>query len=287
MEKKIKRTAAKSKSWLGRVPSYVLLSLWSAFAIFCVLWLVLTSFKTNRELFKNVWALPTHFVFANYVKAWQVVRMGDYFVNSIVIVFASIALILAISTPASYVLSRFTFVGRKLVTNIFIAGMGIPTPLLFIPLFVILSSLHLISTLPGLVLVYMSLSIPFTVYLLTGFFVTLPSELEESAVIDGASELTIFTRVMLPLATPGIITAAIFNFITLWNEYMLALVYISEPDRRPLSLGLYSLSNSMQYTGDWVGLYAGAVIVVVPTIILYIVLSERMIEGITMGASKG
>ena len=287
MNKKMRRTPGASTRWLGRVPSYALLSLWAAFAIFCVLWLIFTSFKTNRELFQNVWALPTKIVFANYAKAWQVVRMGDYFVNSIIIVFASVALVLIISTPASYVLSRFTFVGRKLVTNIFIAGMGVPTPLLFIPLFALLSVLRLISTLPGLILVYTSLSIPFTVYLLTGFFVTLPSDLEESAVIDGASEFTIFSRIMLPLATPGIITAAIFNFITLWNEYMLALVYISEPDRRPLLLGLYSLSNSMQYTGDWVGLYAGAVIVIVPTIILFIILSERMIEGITMGASKG
>jgi len=287
MERAIRTTRRGPLRWIRRIPTYVFLSLWAAFAIFCVLWIIFTSFKTNRELFANVWALPTRFVFENYVKAWQVVRMGDYFINSIIVVFASVALILAISTPASYVLSRFTFVGRKLVTNIFIAGMGVPTPLLFIPLFAIMSFLHLINTLPGLIVIYTSLSIPFTVYLLTGFFVTLPSELEESAVIDGASEFTIFSRVMMPLATPGIITAAIFNFITLWKEYMLALVYISEPDRRPLSLGLYSLSNSMQYTGDWVGLYAGAVIVIVPTIILYIVLSERMIEGITMGATKG
>ncbi len=272
---------------LRSAPSYIFLSAWSLFTAFCVVWIVVTSFKTNREMFKNVWAMPKGVAVENYVKAWDVVKMGDYFLNSIIIVCAAVLLILVVSAPASYVLSRFSFCGRELLTNVFIAGMGIPFPLLFIPLFIILGRLRLIDTLPGLILVYTSLSIPFTVYLLTGFFRTLPTELEESATIDGASDFTIFWRVMLPLASPGILTAAIFNFMGLWNEYMLAMIFISEPDRRPLSLGLYALANSMQYTGDWVGLFAGVVIVMVPSIILYVILSERMIEGITLGATKG
>jgi ABC-type glycerol-3-phosphate transport system permease component len=149
-----------------------------------------------------------------------------------------------------------------------------------------MSSLSLVNTMQGLIVVYVSLSIPFTVYMLTGFFATLPTELEESAIIDGCSDFQVFRHVMLPLAAPGILTAAIFNFIGLWNEFELALIFINEPSKRPLSLGLYSMKNSMQYTGDWVGLFAGVVIVMVPTIGLYILLSERMITGITMGAVK-
>jgi ABC-type glycerol-3-phosphate transport system permease component len=169
---------------------------------------------------------------------------------------------------------------------LFIAGIGIPVPLLFIPLFVIMTAFKINNTLTGLGVLFIALSLPFTVYMLTGFFGSLPMELEEAAIIDGASDFQVFFRVMLPLGLPGLITAAIFNFIGLWNEYQLALVFLNDPNKSTLSLGLYSLSNGMQYTGDWVGLLAGVVIVMVPTIILYIILSEKMISGITMGAVK-
>ncbi len=171
-------------------------------------------------------------------------------------------------------------------TNIFTVGIGIPYPLLFIPLFAIMTSLRVINTIPGLILIYVSLSIPFTVYLLTGFFASLPVELEEAGVIDGCSSWQVFRYIMLPLASPGLLTAAIFNGIGLWNEYQLALVFVNNPDNRTLSLGLYSMQNAMQYTGDWPGLFAGVVIIMVPTIFLYIFLSERMVSGITMGANK-
>jgi N-acetylglucosamine transport system permease protein len=212
--------------------------------------------------------------------------MGRYFLNSLMVVLPSIFLILALSAPASYILSRKKFKGGNLITLIFIAGIGIPVPLLFIPLFVILTALHINNTLYGLGLLYVATSLPFTVFMLTGFFQSLPVELEEAAIIDGASDFRVFFDVMLPLASPGLITAAIFNFIGIWNEYQLALVFLSDPDKSTLSLGLYSLSNAMQYTGDWVGLMAGVVIVMVPTIILYIPPSEKMISGITMGAVK-
>lgn len=169
---------------------------------------------------------------------------------------------------------------------VFIAGIGIPLPLLFIPLFVILIRIKLINSLPGLGIVYVASSIPFTVYMLTSFFATLPQELAEAAILDGCSDIEVFTRVMLPLASPGLITAAIFNFMFLWTEYQLALVFLSAPEVRTLSLGLYALENSMEYTGDWVGLMAGVVCVVIPTILMYIFLSEKMISGITMGAVK-
>jgi N-acetylglucosamine transport system permease protein len=269
-----------------RLPSYAFVSLWALFTIFTTVWVIMTSFKDNRALFRDVWAFPHDLQWANYEKAWSVVHMGDYFLNSVLVVLASVVLILLLSAPAAYALSRYDFRGFGLLTNFFIAGMGIPYPLLFIPLFGLLSTLKIADTLHGLILVYVSLSIPFTVFMLTGFFRTLPSELADAAYIDGGNELDIFGRVMLPLAAPGMITAAIFNFIGLWNEYMLALIFITEEKNRTLSLGLYSLQNSMQYTGDWVGLFAGVVIVMVPSILFFVLLSEQMISGITMGAVK-
>lgn len=274
------------KKWLRLLPAYVILGLWSLFTAFVLLWIGLTSLKTNRDLFLNVWALPTSLQFQNYVKAWSSLHIGSYFLNSFEVVISSVIIILILSAPASYILSRAKFRGSNLLTMVFVAGIGIPLPLLFIPLFVILANIKLINSLPGLGIVYVASSIPFTVYMLTSFFATLPQELEEAAILDGCSDIEVFSRVMLPLASPGLLTAAIFNFMFLWTEYQLALVFLSNPELRTLSLGLYALENSMEYTGDWVGLMAGVVCVVVPTIIMYIFLSERMISGITMGAVK-
>lgn len=206
--------------------------------------------------------------------------------NSIFVVFVSVAIILIISAPIAYVLTRIKFFGSEFLSQFFTAGMGIPYQVLLIPLFGMISAWHWADSLPGLILVYVSLSIPFTVYLLTGFFASLPVELEEAAALDGASPFQTFTTVMLPLASPGLLTVAIFNFMGLWNEYMLAMIFITSGEKRTLSLGLYALQGSMQYTGDWVGLFAGIVMVMLPTAVLFIFLSEKMISGITLGGVK-
>lgn len=272
--------------WLRVVPSYLFLGAWSLFTILSIAWVVLASLKTNRDVFRKPFEIPADPQFVNYERVWLNSDVGQGFLNSLIIVGISVLLILLVSSPASYVLSRAKFRGRGLLTMIYIAGIGVPYPLLFIPLFSLLAGLKLINTIPGLILVYVSLSIPFTVYILTGFFSSLPQELEDAAVIDGCNDFDVFRRVMLPLASPGIITAAIFNFIGLWNEFQLALIFIQDPDKRPLSLSLYSLKNAMTYSGDWAALFAGVVIVIVPTIILFIWLSERMISGITLGSVK-
>jgi raffinose/stachyose/melibiose transport system permease protein len=276
----------KIKKWASHAPAYLILGIWSLFTIFIILWVMMSSVKTNKELFTDVWALPTKLHFENYSKALFAVDMEYYFLNSLVVVLTSVLVILILSAPAAYVLSRKKFKGSTWFMLAFIAGIGIPIPLLFIPLFVIMTTLKINNTLLGLGVLFIALSLPFTVFMLSGFFISLPIELEEAAIIDGASDFQVFFRVMLPLGLPGLITAAIFNFIGLWNEYQLALVFLNDPNKSTLSLGLYSLSNGMEYTGDWVGLMAGVVIVMIPTIILYIILSERMISGITMGAVK-
>ncbi len=272
--------------WLKLLPSYLFLGGWSLFTILAISWVVLASLKTNRDVFRKPFDIPVDPQFVNYARTWSNSNVGQGFINSLIIVGISVALILLVSSPASYVLSRAKFRGKGLLTMIYIAGIGVPYPLLFIPLFAMLAGLKLINTIPGLILIYVSLSIPFTVYILTGFFSSLPQEIEDAAVIDGCNDFDVFRRVMLPLASPGIITAAIFNFIGLWNEFQLALIFIQDPAKRPLSLSLYSLKNAMTYSGDWAGLFAGVVIVIVPTVILFVLLSERMISGITLGSVK-
>jgi ABC-type glycerol-3-phosphate transport system permease component len=279
------RAERRKKFWL-QVPAYVILGAWAFFTIFVLGWVLVSSFKSNQEIFKDVFNFPKVWQFTNYVKAWNAAKFALYFKNSLIITFLAVAGILLTSAPAAYILSRFQFKGRDFISMIFIAGMGIPVSLVLIPLYVMLNKIGLVNTFAGLIIVYISLSIPFTVYILTGFFGSLPKELEEAAIIDGCTDFEVFWHIMLPLASPGLLTAAIFNGISLWNEYQLVLVFIGDGEKRTLALGLYSLQSAMQYTGDWVGLFAGVSIVMVPTILLFIVLSEKMISGITMGATK-
>jgi raffinose/stachyose/melibiose transport system permease protein/N-acetylglucosamine transport system permease protein len=282
--KKIKKPKI-NRFWA--IAIYTTLIAWTAFSIFSLIWIIFTSIRTNQELYAGVWALPKTINFENYIKAWNVVNLKRYFLNSVIVTSASILGLTFLCTPAAYVLSRFIFKGRGFLNNLIIAGMGIPYQLLLIPLYKLFLNIKLVDNLFGLMLVYITLSIPFTIFLLSGFLRSLPSELEDAAMIDGCSEFGTFWKVMFPLAQPGIITAAIFNFIFLWNEYMLALVFLSSQNNRTISLGLYSIQSAMQYTADWTGLFAAVVIVMLPTTIIFFILSEKVMSGITLGAVKG
>ena len=279
-------------SWRYRfrnVPYYILLILWSAVMIFMFLWLIESSCKTNLEVFGSAFELPAtplKAAAANYEKAWSVAHMGIYFTNSAVVTLASVILVVAVSAPAAYALSRVSFPGNTFVTYYFIAGMGLPFQLILVPLFVLLTRLHIADTLQGLILTYVGVSIPFTILLLTGFFRTLPTELEDAAAIDGCSEFGIFWRVMMPLAGPGMFTAAIFNFISMWNEFLLAMLIVKSDKLRTMPLGIMNIRYSMQYTADWSGLFAAVVIVVIPSFLIYLALSERVMSGLTLGAGR-
>jgi ABC-type glycerol-3-phosphate transport system permease component len=279
-------------SWRYRfrnVPYYAVLILWATITIFIFLWVLESSFKTNQEVFGSPWALPATPLeagAANYGKAWDLSHMNTYFFNSVVVTVMSVILVVAISAPAGYALSRVPFRGNTVVTYYFIAGMGLPFQLILVPLFVMLARLHLANTLQGLILTYVGVSIPFTILLLTAFFRTLPTELEDAAAIDGCSEFAIFWRVMMPLAGPGLFTAGIFNFIGIWNEFLLAMLIINDDKLRTLPVGVMNIRFSMQYTADWAALFAAVVIVIIPSFLIYLALSERIMAGLTLGAGK-
>jgi N-acetylglucosamine transport system permease protein len=275
----------KIAQWLPKGFAYLMLIAWTAFAFYAVGWVFVSSVSTTREIFSNK-LLASGLHFENYVKALTTHNMGRYFLNSAVYVFSSVALVILFAAPASYVLSRFEFRGRRVIQMLFIAAIGIPGMMITIPLFILFTRLHLVGTTFGLVIVYVCSSVPFTLFFLTGFFGSLPKEMEESARIDGCSDVMAFWRIMLPLAQPAIVTVTIFNFMGLWNEYFWALIMLRDPDRYSLSLGLQALVQSMRYTGDWAGMFAAVVIVFLPTLILYLFLSEKIISGITVGAVK-
>lgn len=276
------RFAGTALKGLSRIVLYV----WCAFSIFSFLWIVLCSLKTNNEFFSDAWGLPEAAQWGNYLKVLTEYDLGSNFLNSLLIVSISVVGIVLLSAPAAYVLARFDFKGVRLLSKFFTLGMGVPFQLLLIPLFFILFDLKLVGSYFGLITVYIALSIPFTIFLLQSFFRSLPSVLEEAAYIDGCGPIRTFFSIMLPLGKPGLVTAAIFNFISLWNEFLLALTFINNSDKYPLSVGLYALQGSMQYTGDWVALFAAIVIITIPTLLIYLLLSRQIIEGLTMGAVK-
>lgn len=287
MLKTTKNAVRKKVKWVAEVPYYIVIGGWAFFSIFTFIWLLYTSFKDNRELFADVWRLPASLHWENYRTAWVSAKMGTYFMNSVLIVGGSLLLIVALAAPAAYVLARRRFFGNAGLVTLFIAGMGVPVQLLLVPLYMLLNDLGLVNTKQGLIYVYTAVSLPFTIFLLIAFFKTIPGELEESAAIDGASETKAFYRIMLPLALPGIVTSVVLNFISLWSEYLFAMVFLSDETKRPLALGVYALKNTMTYTADWVGMFAGVAILMIPSIIVFILLSDRITEGMTTGALKG
>jgi N-acetylglucosamine transport system permease protein len=270
---------------------YAILGLWALIVIFPMLWAIMTSFKTDQEIFFSPWALPSTPVFDNFVRAWTTARIGQYFVNTLIIVLPSLFLTLLLSSMASYVLARFEFRGRGLITYVFLIGMIFPLFLALVPLYFVTQKLHLLDTYIGLILVYVAFSLSFTIFFLTNFFRTLPKELGEAATIDGASQYDIFFRVYLPLAKPGLITMGIFNFLGQWNQYILPnTLMITNDDTKThyvLSQGLYYLQAKQFYGSDWSGLFAAVTIVMIPTLLVYLVFNDRIERGMTAGAIKG
>lgn len=274
-------------SRLWKIIGYILLSCWVSFTLFAIIWMILTSLKTNYELFNNIWSIPSQPQWSNYVKAWNVLNMVTYYKNSIIVVPIATILVLVVSTPCAYALTKIKFKFREALANFIILGMGIPVQLIIIPLFLLMSKLSLTNNFIGLIIAYLTGSISFTIFLLYGYIKNLPTELEEAAMIDGSKPFNVFLKVILPLSTPGLITVSIFNFVFLWNEYLIAIVLIRDADSKTVSLGLYNLQIAMQYTGDWVSLYAGVLIAVTPIMIVFFILSELIVESMTLGAVKG
>jgi len=276
----------KSNFSFKKIIIHTVLIIWSISVGMLLYFTVSSSFKTNQTVFQKLWSLPERLNLENFINAWSNLSFSLYTFNSVFVVMISVFLIIILSAPASYALTRMKMRFAQPITFFYLAGMGVPFQLLIIPLFKIMGFLNLTNTLYGLIIIYTTLSIPFTIFLLTGFFLSIPSELEDAAYIDGCNEFQTFFKIMVPMATPGIVTAAIFNFIGLWNEYMLALIFITGKENKTLSLGLYSLYSGLQYTSDWVSIFAGSVLFMIPTIIIFIILSERLISGITLGAIK-
>ena len=269
------------------VAAYLPFILWSLIVIIAVAWVVINSFKTNPEFFQNTLSFPKGLNLRSYRYAWIESKMSRFFLNTAIISISTVLTIDIIASMASYILSKYNFRGNTLILLIFIGGMAIPAQLVLVPIYLLFHKLGLLNSLFGLFLIYVAVSLPFSVFVLTGFFRTLPSEIEEAALIDGCSDYGVFWRISLPMAKSGIFTVSIFNFIGAFNEYLIALMLINKESAMTLPIGLYRLQIVQSYAADWTGLLAGLVIVMIPSITIFVLLRRYIVGGLTVGALKG
>ncbi|RSN29614.1 carbohydrate ABC transporter permease [Amycolatopsis sp. WAC 01416] len=273
-----------------RVLGTTIVWLFTAGNILVLYWLLTASFKTPVEIFTKPFDLPYQWFkngkpFRNFIYAWNNAGFGDAVLTTVALVGLATVATVVVSAPCAYALTRLGVRGAGPMTNVVAIGMGVPFQTVIIPLFVVLSKVHMDNEY-GLFVLYVALSIPFTVFLMTGFFRSLPDELEEAAALDGASPTRTFFSVMLPLTRGGMITALTLNAIGLWNETLLAIVFLKDQAHFTLSRALFTFYGAASYQSEYGGLIAGVAIVVLPMLVLYLVLARRIITGMTLGAGK-
>ncbi len=293
-----KKTTASGER-LYKVFIYVVLIALAVTIIVPVAWVFMASVKENSEFYGNPWTLPQGFYWQNFVDAWNSAKMGSYMINSVIVTALALGILLVVALPASYCLSRFRFRGRKFLNTAFMAGLFINVNYIVVPIFLMLrdgdlwlrklfGGGFLLNNLVVLAIVYAATALPFTIYLLSGYFATLPHDYEEAAYIDGASYGKAMRSVIFPMAKPSIITVILFNFLSFWNEYIISMTLMSSATgQKTLPVGLLNLMQAQQSAAQYGIMYAGLVLVMLPTLILYICVQKQLTEGMTVGGLKG
>lgn len=269
------------------LPGYVIVVVWVLFTAVMLFWILGASLSTSREIFSgSVFKFESGLHWENYVTAWQVQNVSVFFGNSLLYSLISCAGVLAIAAPAAYVLSRWQFRGGAALRIGLVIAMSVPIIMVIMPIY----SLAVQWGIKGrvlLVALYIMMRVPYTAIYLLDFFSTLSRSYEEAAYLDGCSGPKTFLKIMLPLVQPAVITVTIFNFMSVWNEFFMALIFTSSEAMTPVGVGLLNIINSMKYTGNYGGMFAAVIIVFLPTFLLYIFMSEKIIAGVTGGGVKG
>ncbi len=266
--------------------SHVLLVMWTVIVILPFLWVVLSSFKTTKEILASPFGLPAHWSFDNYAHAWTDAGIRDFFLNTVIVVGASLVIVMMLGAMCAYVLARFKFFGARFIYYMMLAGLTFPIFLAIVPLFFILRNVGLLNTLPGLIMVYVAFALPFTVFFLYAFFKSLPDEVYEAALMDGAGDWRAFFSIMLPMARPGMATVAIFNFLGLWNQFLLPVALNTDQRRYVLTQGMASFASQAGYAVDFGALFAAVVITVVPVLIVYLIFQRRLEGSVSTGTFR-
>jgi ABC-type glycerol-3-phosphate transport system permease component len=271
------------KAW-PRALLLIALSFYTAYAAGPFMWIASMSVRTTPEIFADPYGLPSTFHWNKYATAWLNSNYGVYFTNSAIVVVAAVAIVTIVGAMAAHCLARYRFRGNRLIYFLIFSTIVLPPQITIIALFQVLVDYGLFNSLVGLTLVYVSIQMPLTIYLLESFFARIPQDLFDAARIDGYSDFEIFWRITLPVGLPALATTIILNFIHLWNEFLYAVVLITDEEKRTLPLGI------MKFMGDQlqdIGMIAtGMMIAIIPVIVVYVFFSEKLIQGMTAGAVK-
>ncbi|MEU8179330.1 carbohydrate ABC transporter permease [Micromonospora sp. NPDC049044] len=290
-------TINKSGPRPGRGLTHLLVGAITLLIVIPVGWVLVASLKRKSEFFGSPWTLPEGLHLQNYVDAFGGAQMGRYFATSVLVTLLGLVLVLAVSVPAAYVVARYEFRGKGIVETALLAGLFVNVNYIVVPIFLMLVDWDraLVEVFPDgffldnpamLSLVYAATSIPFTIYLLTAYFRSIPGDFEEAALLDGASRFRIMTRVMLPMARPAVTTVILFNFLAYWNDFIIALTLLPG-EGKTLQVGLLNLMAAQKAAADPGRLYAGMVMVIVPVLLLYALIQRRLIQGMAAGGVKG
>lgn len=289
--------AIKQTSKAGKIGIYVVLIILAITIIVPIAWVFMASLKENEQFYGSPWTLPNGLHFENFVQAWQEADMGSYMLNSVIVTALGIGLLIIISLPAAYVLARFKFKTSRFWNVLFMAGLFINVNYIVVPIFLMLvdADSFLQSTLGHgfflnnlfiLALIYASTALPFTIYLLSGYFKSLAKDYEEAAYVDGAGYFRTMIQVIFPMAKPSIITIILFNFLSFWNEYIISMTMLTKPTLKTLPVGLMNLMAAQKSAVQYGRMYAGLVLVMLPTLILYMCVQKQLTEGMTVGGDR-
>lgn len=290
-----KKTKSKSTNSLYKIFIYVALITLAVSIIVPVAWVFMASLKSNAEFIGkdvNPFAFPKKLIWENFSIAFGKAKMGEYLLNSVMVTALALIILLVVALPASYCLARFEFKGKKFISAGFMAGLFINVNYIVVPIFLMLSSMNrlfdvrfFLNNRLILAIVYASTNLPFTIYLLSGYFKTLPKAYEEAALIDGCGYFKTMIKIMIPMARPSIITVILFNFLAFWNEYIIAFTLMTTTNKT-LPVGLQNLMAVEKTATNYGVMYAGLVIVMIPTLVLYVSVQKKLTQGMSLGGLK-
>lgn len=275
----------KTTTW-KKIAVYGILCILTVLAVYPLIWMFLSSFKTNGEFLINRFGFPRNFTLENYKNAWTKANFPAYFVNSGFTAIISLLIMLGLASMTAFAFTRYRVTCAGKLLMYFMIGQMLSAQVVLIAVYLVAITFHMVDSLLGLALFYAASGLPFTIFLLYGFFQTVPQELYEAAEIDGYHDFKIFSRIALPLVKPGLATALIIQFMYVWNEFPLSLIVISSPEKNTLPVGIYRVVNDMYYSSHTLAC-AGLAITAVPVILVYAVFQKEFIEGMAAGAVKG
>ena len=278
-------SATSTKSKVVQVIIYVFLTLLAVIYIAPLLWVVITSLKDDSTLMLSPWAMPDKLMFENYTFAWTAGNLGRATLNSFIVCTITLILSMLFGAMAAYAIAILRWKLAKITLTYFLIGMMVPVHCVLIPLFIQFSKLKMSNSLIGIIIPYITFSLPITIYILVGFFEGIPRELFESACIDGCSVYKMFGTVALPLAKTGFMVTGLMSFVNNWNELLLAMVFISNEAKKTLPVSLTKFVGP--YNTNYCQMFAAIVLAIIPTIIVYCMFSNQIVDGLTQGAVKG